>query len=102
MREGLKIFTIPSGYYPFVFVAWLRRIAGDEWEACPGSRVISRFGNHVQLQKLASHGPQPGTILLDPNPNAEEVNRLTIGRVLIADPDAWANVGPRPKDWREE
>ena len=101
MREGLKIFTIPSGYYPFVLVAWLRRIGGDEWEACPGSRVISRFGNHVQLQKLAAAGPQAGTILLDPNPNAEEVNRLTIGRVLIADPEAWANECPRPKDWRE-
>jgi len=100
MRNGLKIFSLPGGYYPFVLVGWLRRVEGDEYEVL-GGRVIRRFGQSQALSSLAQKGPAKDTELLAASPT-ETVHRLLIGRCIPCEPSAWAKECPKPKEWRDE
>ena len=100
MRNGLKIFSLPGGYYPFVLVGWLRRVEGDEYEVLSG-RVIRRFGQSQALSSLAQKGPAKDTELLAASPT-ETVHRLLIGRCIPCEPSAWAKECPKPEGWRDE
>ena len=100
MNEGLKILTYPSGgYYPYVFVGWLRRVGGDDYELV-GARIIRRFGRDGALVNLAEKGPQSDTQLLDAAKHPEPVHRLLMGRVIQANAGAWKKECPKPKDWK--
>ncbi len=101
MRPGLKIVSLPGGYYPYVLVGWLRRVGGDEWEIV-GARVVRRFGQNQALAGLAEKGPAKDTELLVASKKPESLHRLLIGRSIPCEPDKWAKECPKPKDWAEE
>jgi len=100
MKNGLKIFSVPGGYYPFVLVGWLRRVEGDEYEVL-GGRVVRRFGQSQALSSLAQKGPAKDTELLAASPT-ETVHRLLIGRCIPCEPSEWVKECPKPKGWLDE
>jgi hypothetical protein len=99
MRDGLTIISIPSGYYPYVLVGWVRRVTGDEYDV-HGARVIKRFGRNNALATLAAKGPLTAELL----PAAEipeRVHRLLVTRAIPCAVAPWAKECPRPKGWEE-
>lgn len=102
MHNGLKIIQLP-GYYGYAItkVGWLRRIAGDEWELCPGARTVLRTSGTRGIDRLATDGPQQDHSLKEPSRTTEEIHRLLIRRSVQADPAAWAEYCPPPADWKE-
>lgn len=101
MKNGLRIVSIPGGYYPYVLVGWLRRLQGDDWEIS-GARVIRRFGARQSLAGLASKGPARDTQLLEASAQPEDLHRLLINRSIRCDEAAWAKECPRPEGWEGE
>jgi hypothetical protein len=96
MEEGLKVVSVISGYVPYVFVGWLRRIDGDEYELV-NARVIRRFGDGYSIAELALKGPKlgPGATQLLP-PATETVHRLMMSRCIAANVEAWKAACPAP------
>lgn len=92
-----------GGYYPYVLVGWVRRVAGDEYDVV-GARCVRRFGESQALAGLAARGPlrerekQP-TDLLEPAALPERIHRLLVRRCLPCDEKAWAKDCPRPEGW---
>lgn len=105
MRNGLKVFQVPGRYgYSVTLVGWLRRVAGDEYEA-HNVCTVARTGNYRLdgLQRLASDGPgKKGYDVTKPSKMPEEIHRLLIRRSLPASVEAWAEHSPRPANWSEE
>ena len=101
LKNGLRIVSIPGGYYPYVLVGWLRRVAGDDWEMV-SARVISRFGANQQLAVLAEKGPAKDTKLLEASTQPEDFHRLLINRSIRCNPESWAAACPRPLAWIDE
>ncbi len=100
MEDGIKIIQLPGRYgYAATFVAWVRRVHGDEWQMVPGARAIYRTGTPRGLHWLAANGPGNDYDLLEPSKTPEPFHRLVPGRVIDADESAWADHCPRPARW---
>lgn len=99
MENGLKLIQIRGRYgYGAVFVAWFRRVAGDEWQL-PGYRNVYVSGTRRGLSWLAANGPGEDYKLKPPSEVAECIHRLVPLRILNADEKAWAEHMPKPKEW---
>lgn len=100
MENGLKLVVLPGRYgYNAVFVAWFKRVGGDEWQMLPGYRAVWCTGTRRGLAWLAANGPGKDYKLREPSEVAEPVHRLVARRVLNADVKAWAKECPQPKPW---
>ncbi len=101
MHDGLKIITLPGGYYgrSITRVGWLRRVGGDEWELLGGRTIVRTESPRVGgLEILASSGPK-GYKLGEASKTVEHIHRLIIRRSIVADPKVWNKDCPQPKDW---
>ena len=93
MTDGLHILTAPSGYYPWVWIAWVER--DDLFLKLRNCRVIRRYGNRAELAVLAKKGPARDTELLTAS-ELEEVPITSITRTIRCDPDKWLKECPKP------
>ena len=99
VTNGLKIIQIPGRYYRATFIAWVKRIAGDEYAMLPGACPIGRLSGERMLGELAANGPKRDHKVFPPSETIEEVHRLVITRCIAADEKAWHEWCPRPKGW---
>lgn len=103
MREGLKLVQVPGSYYgrAVTLVGWLKRTSGDEFEL-HGAVMVWRTGQWAPggLDDLAADGPDSKRYgHSKPAKMPEELHRLTLRRSKPANPEAWAKICPRPKNW---
>ncbi len=103
MKDGLKIIKLPSGYYGVTMIAWVRRVAGDEYTILPGARVVWRTRGNRFLNELADDGPKQDHEMTPPMKGVdgvgEEGNWLKTMRSIPANEKAWAEWCPKPKGW---
>jgi len=102
MTPGLKVVQLNGLYYGATFIAWVRRVEGDEYEMVAGARPLVRTGEYRSLAQLACDGPLKDHRVDPPSKLGEEIHRLTVRRVLKADENVWATFCPKPKDWADQ
>jgi len=95
VNDGLYIFSMPGGWYPWVLVGWAER--DDLFIKFQNCRVIRRYGSRAQLSVIAKKGPQRDTELLEPS-ELELIPVTSISRAIICDEEAWKVYCPRPKN----
>lgn len=100
MHDGLNIVHTPSGWSPYVIIAWCR-VRDGIVEYAPGYRVLRRFGSEAQVAQLAANGPAETTQLLDPAPLAGGCSTAMVSRFDEANPEAWVKEMPKPEGWDE-
>lgn len=101
VRNGLFVWAQPSGGMAVLRIGWLRRVAGDEYEAL--SMVTPKRAGDYQtmLADLAIDGPPKAWTFTRPIPGACPVNRFAIQGPVPLNPSQWSKISPRPKDWAE-
>lgn len=99
MREGLKLIKFP-GYYGPVYIGWLRRIGGDQYELVPGCRWITRLSGNRDCLALADDGPLDDHKIHPASKKATpDVNEFRVWQAWNVDEEKWLPHCPKPKDW---
>jgi hypothetical protein len=100
MRDGLKIIKLPGDYYGGpTRIAWVRRVAGDEYEIVAGSCLVTRDSGKRLLEHIAADGPGDDHTVWPPAKLEAETNRFEVLQCFVASEKAWEKHCPRPKDW---
>lgn len=101
MKSGLYIWAGPSGGVVVLRIGWIRRIAGDEYEALHMVTPLRGGDYKTMLADVAIDGPPAKwtftRCLLRPSP----LNRYHILCPVSLDPGQWAAVCPQPDGWSE-
>jgi hypothetical protein len=99
MKEGLYVWSQPSGGVVVLRIGWIRRVEGDEYEA---QHMVTpkRNGDYsVMLADLAIDGPTKKWDYTRPLPRPSPLNRFHIFGPVSLEPSQWSEICPKPKGW---
>ncbi len=102
VKQGFYFWAQQSANVVVLRLGWVRRIQGDEYEAINMVTPLRNGDYETLFADLAIDGPPKKWKFSRPMPRPSPLNRFHILGPISLDPDQWAKVCPRPKDWRDE
>ena len=101
MRNGLFFWAQPSAGVVVLRLGWIRRVAGDEYEALHMVTPMRGGDYQTMFDALAIDGPPKKWTFTRPLPRSSPLNRFHILGPVSLDPAQWEKICPRPKGWAE-
>lgn len=100
LTPGLMLFATPSGSYGVLRVGWVEPKPGDPDEYLIHHSVTPLRGEYSTVLQQAEDAPPPGWKWTKPLKRFSELHRSQIRHPVRLDPEGYAKVCPKPKDWR--
>ena len=99
MKNGLYLFTQPSGGVTVIRIGWIKRLEGDEYEVL-NSVTPKRAGDYETMwSDVAIDGPPKKWSFTRPIPGGCPITRWQILGPVPLQESQWTKLCPKPKDW---